>query len=102
MRRGFRLSPGFRQKLERSPTIQTMKRREANKVRRTAQALAPRGTEHYAKSLSVQEDGDQVAVVSTDIAAHLIEFGSVNNPVYAPLRRAAEAQGLRLKDTGGQ
>lgn len=36
---------------------------------------------------------------NTDTFFHLIEFGSENNPVYAPMRRAARALGLRLKET---
>ena len=33
--------------------------------------------------------------------SHWIEFGSVHNPPYAPLRRATEAAGLRFEDTKG-
>lgn len=29
---------------------------------------------------------------------HLIEYGSVNNPVYAPVRRAAASVGLVIRD----
>lgn len=29
---------------------------------------------------------------------HIIEFGSVNNPAYAPLRRAARQTGLRFEE----
>lgn len=37
-------------------------------------------------------------VGSTDVAAHLIEFGSINNPPYAPLRRGVDDAGLRFTD----
>lgn len=40
-------------------------------------------------------------VGNTDIAAHLIEYGSKNNPPYAPLRRGVTAAGLRFADIGG-
>lgn len=36
---------------------------------------------------------------NTDPFAHLVEFGSANNPIYAPLRRAARALGLPFKET---
>jgi hypothetical protein len=39
-------------------------------------------------------------VHSTDVAAHIIEFGSANNPAYAPFRKAASALGLRLRGGG--
>lgn len=44
--------------------------------------------------------GPVVTVHSTDFAAHMVEFGSVNNPVYAPFRKAANALGLPLKGGG--
>lgn len=42
-------------------------------------------------------DGERAVVVNSDYAAHLIEFGSQNNPAHAPLRRAVRAVGLRFK-----
>lgn len=45
-------------------------------------------------------NGQRITVFSTDIAAHIIEFGSINNPAYAPFRRAASAVGLRLRGGG--
>jgi hypothetical protein len=67
-----------------------------------AQRLSPRGPgrgPHFADSLRVADDGDDVRLESTDPFAHIIEFGSVNNPPYAPLRRGVRAAGLRLSDT---
>lgn len=43
--------------------------------------------------------GPKLTVYSTDFAAHIVEFGSINNPAYAPFRRACAALGLKL--TGG-
>ena len=38
------------------------------------------------------------AVVSYDHFAHLIEFGSINNPPYSPFRIGARTAGLRFSD----
>lgn len=46
--------------------------------------------------------GRELYVFNTDYAAAITEWGSVNNPPYAPLRRAVRAAGLALKeDTPG-
>lgn len=37
-----------------------------------------------------------------DIAWHIIEYGSVNNPPYAPVRRAVTELGWRFDDAGGR
>jgi hypothetical protein len=50
-------------------------------------------------TIVVVSDDEEVAVVNTDYAGHLMEFGSRNNPAYAPLRRAVRAAGLRLAGT---
>lgn len=42
--------------------------------------------------------GATVTVTSTDPDAHIIEWGSVNNPPYAPIRKAIRALGLRLRE----
>lgn len=44
--------------------------------------------------------GLEVTVYSSDWAAHLVEFGSANNPAYSPFRRAASSLGLRLRGGG--
>lgn len=55
----------------------------------------PRGGE----LIIVGEDEDGVYIANTDHAAHLIEFGSINNPPFAPQRRGASNAGLRIEDT---
>lgn len=47
----------------------------------------------------VEEQDDGVWLINTDHAGHLMEWGSVNNPAHAPLRRGAQAAGLRLEET---
>lgn len=63
--------------------------------------IAPHHTGYYIKSIRVGEpvkghDGLVVPVESTDSFAHLVEFGSVNNEPYAPLRRAVRNLGLKV------
>lgn len=45
-------------------------------------------------------NGPRLTVYSTDFAAHIVEYGSINNPAYSPFRRAAAALGLHLKGGG--
>lgn len=54
----------------------------------------------YDRSLRVTRVPDGVRLESTDVAAHLIEFGSVNNAAQAPMRRGFRAAGLRFYDNG--
>ncbi|MES2867616.1 MAG: hypothetical protein V4703_12810 [Actinomycetota bacterium] len=56
--------------------------------------LAPRKSGHYARRV-VQLDN---RVELRDIAWHIVEWGSVNSPAYAPVRRAVRAVGLRYID----
>jgi len=46
----------------------------------------------------VEIDG-RVFVVNTDWGGHIDEYGSVNNPPYAPLRTAVRAAGFRLSES---
>lgn len=75
----------------------------AGEVRDEVESQAERfaNTRHFASSIEVtdvvpQHDGIAIAVHSTDHAAHIIEYGSKNNPAYAPFRKAASALGLKL------
>jgi hypothetical protein len=67
---------------------------------------APVKTGYYKDSIehAVGRDARSVIgrVFSTDFAAHLIEFGSINNPAYAPLRNGVESTGLTVTDRRGK
>lgn len=68
--------------------------RTAERVAAVAQRrTSPVRTGHYQRSLRVVLDERGAVVESTDPFAHLIEFGSINNPVYAPLRNAGAEVG---------
>lgn len=49
--------------------------------------------------VEVVEVDKRVYVVNTDHGGHLDEYGSVNNPPYAPLRTAVKAAGFRLDES---
>jgi hypothetical protein len=51
------------------------------------------------KTIIVVTDADGLAVVNTDYAGHLMEWGGRNNPAHAPLRRAVRAAGLHFTES---
>lgn len=71
----------------------------AGEIASVGRAIAPRRTGFYSRRFKVGEENGEVAVGNADPFAHIIEFGSVNSPVFAPIRRAVRAAGLRLDET---
>lgn len=66
-------------------------------VASTASRLAPRGdTGRTARSFVVVRENGVIRVGNTDPFFHLTEWGSANNPPYAPLRRGVLGAGLQL------
>lgn len=66
---------------------------QAQRFRRTgrfARSIETTGVERTLRGL-------RTSVHSTDPDAHIVEWGSKNNPPYAPLRKAASSLGLRLR-----
>lgn len=53
-----------------------------------------------AQPIEVDDSGETPRLVNTDHGAHLDEWGSANNPPYAPLRTGVRAAGLRLDESG--
>lgn len=76
-------------------------RKAGEAVAAAARNAAPDGGPRrgYRESIRVEQDADSVTVGTTDIAGHIIEFGSIKNVPYAPLRRGVRAVGLRLDET---
>ena len=73
----------------------------AGQVKTEAEHMMPRGSDerrgHMADKFYIGTEGQQVFVSNADRwFYHLAEFGSANNPPYAPLRRGARAAGCRL------
>lgn len=76
-----------------SPALQAAMAAAAREIAAQARRVAPVGdTGHYKRSLKTKGP----IAYTDDPFGHLVEFGSVNNPAYAPLRRATRAAGLRL------
>lgn len=102
----FRLNPRGVTELVTSTGAVALVNREARTLAKTVQEQTPIGETHQAwESIRTtparpMPDGSEGTVYSTDPFWHLIEFGSVNNPPYAPMRRAVLRRGLRFRDTG--
>lgn len=98
----FRANPRAGALLTQQPEMRRMLRSKAREIRAKAEELAPRGHSKrgVAKSYRVADGpGGDVIVETTDPFGHLVEFGSINNPPYAPLRRAVRAvDGLELRE----
>lgn len=96
----FVADPAGMRHLERSAGVRREIGRAASRVARSAVGAAPRGaTGDYAQSVHVLEIAGRTYVRTNDFAGHMVEWGSVNNPPYAPIRRGVKAAGLRLEET---
>lgn len=83
------------------PGVEPLVARGARAIARNASRIVPRNTGYAAKSykttpVAETARGIEATAYTSDYAGHLIEWGSINNPPYAPLRRGAEMTGLRL------
>ncbi len=94
----FAANRAFEAELKRSPAYKAEMAVRAKAGAEAARRIAPRGpTGDYVESIQV--DGNRV--LTDDPAGHLIEWGSVNNVSYAPLRKGAEATGAKVVNNGG-
>lgn len=96
----FKRNRAATEQLQRDPAYRRLLRDTAGRVVRHAIMIAPDGGPHrgYRETLRVGEQDGTVTAESTDPFAHIVEFGSINNPAYAPLRRAVRGEGLDLRD----
>jgi len=88
----FVVDHNYEAALRRQPGYTVAMRAVTQVVKEAAESAAPVRTGYYRRHLKTIG----TSVVSTDPFGHLVEFGSVNNPPYAPLRRGVLATGLRL------
>jgi hypothetical protein len=63
-----------------------------------ARSIAPVVTGAYKRSIWADRGTFEVTVGSHDPFGHMIEWGSINNEAYAPIRRGVLAAGLRLDE----
>lgn len=95
----FTPNPKFLGELAADPASRRVMEGFANTALEFARLESPSKT--FSDRLGVEVNGDEVALVSNWSLWSIIEFGSVNNPPYAPMRRGLEAAGLQLTDDGG-
>jgi len=93
----FVLNRHLERDLERELAYKRGLHEKAEEAARNAKAVAPVLTGAYRDSIQATEEGGEVFVVAKDWKANFIEFGTVNNPPKAPLRRGVQAAGLRFK-----
>jgi hypothetical protein len=97
----FKRNPGLVKQLAREPWAREMLRENAEAVEREAKRNSPLGSSFvgYYDRFVTRVHRDSATVGNQDFAAHLVEWGSINNPAYAPLRRGVAAAGLEFADT---
>lgn len=97
-------NPAGIKELARSREMQASMLREAEEIADAARGLAPVDQSDYIASLGTETAADERGVyaraISTDWKAGFIEFGTVDTPTFAPLRRGAEQAGHRVEDRG--
>ncbi len=95
----FRPNPNLHRDLELAirPALVRAAQAVRSRVEAEKHSVMPR---RRSGSVVVDFDPEKVRVVNTDHGAHIDEFGSVNSPAYAPMRRAVKSAGLRLKEHG--
>jgi hypothetical protein len=70
---------------------------ETQKAAVAAKAFAPVRTGAYRDSIKVVVQGKKVYLTAQDFKANWIERGTIDTPVFAPLRRGVTAVGLKFK-----
>lgn len=100
----FRPNPRLAAELARQPemrrTLAELAEPAKDQANLIVRLIGPRGwmPRHRGDPVQIRTEDGEVRLVNTDYAAHLQEFGSVNNPPHAPLRRGVRAAGLRLDE----
>ena len=99
MARSFRPNRQARAQLARQPEHKKFLREQAERVKDSAERESPIGeTGDYIDRFVIVELPTRMRVTNHDFAWHLVEFGSVNNPPYGPLRKGVRRAGLRLEE----
>lgn len=93
----FKPNPKGFQELEADPKFQGGLAGETERAVTAAKALAPVAEGDYRNSIRVVKDGKAVYLSAFDYKAWWIEAGTVDTPIFAPLRRGAQAAGLKFK-----
>lgn len=62
-----------------------------------AEQYAPDKTGYFRRRFRTRKFPLSRRLYNTDWFGHLVEFGSINNPAYSPMRRAARSLGFKFK-----
>lgn len=100
----FTINPRGIDELVRSPKMAAAVTAVAKDIAEAAPEFIPQTRQHHQASRSYRyvkakpsPTGVRAAAITTYAFGHLVEWGSINNPAYAPLRRAAGRLGLRVR-----
>lgn len=91
----YRANPLFDEEVRAQLEHQRGMRKITKGLAAIAARMAPHKTGYYRRRVRARG----TAVAAEDFAWHIVEFGSVNNPPYAPLRRGLRAAGVRFVKT---
>lgn len=95
--------PGIEEELASSLGMRNLMDDTTRPVAAAVRQSSPRRSGRYRRSITtgvtLEDDGWHGRVGSTDFAWHMVEYGSVNNPTYAPLRRGLEKTLRRTRQT---
>lgn len=91
-------SPGFDKRAERTPEMRALLRQSAGRAANEAERIGRQVAKSYTAEVEDVEGGVRIVATTDDInAASWIEFGNQNLPAHAPLRKGAEATGLKTR-----
>lgn len=90
----FRPRKTFEREVRQQPQYKAAMAERAEVLGHVIQAAAPYNTGYYYRR--VRARGNKV--YTRDFFWFLVEWGSVNNPPYAPVRRSVRALGMRYED----
>lgn len=96
----FRPRKTFERELRGQPEFKTRMRATTTLLAIVIKAAAPRGTGAKAGGFKRRVRPRGYRVVLGDEFWHLVEYGSANNPPYAPVRRGTRELGLRFENAG--
>ncbi len=94
----FKPNPNFAKQFALTPACRAMVNRAADAVEANAKQEVNDDTGHYGRSFERKQTPEGVVLGNKDFAAHIIEWGSVDNAPQAPLRNGSRAAGLRLDE----
>jgi hypothetical protein len=94
----FKPNPALVTELEAEPVMEALLDAKADEAKREAESVAPDHTGYYHERFTLSKIGNRRRLGNTDPFAHLVEWGSIHNPAYSPLRRGVTAAGLHLRE----